>query len=836
MEKEKYEAFSRSQAIIEFEPDGTIVSANENFCAAVGYREDELVGKHHRMFVTEAEAASPEYALLWPRLANGEYVSGRIKRVRKGGAEIFLQASYNPVYVDGVVTRVVKIASDVTAQTVEAAETTSKLEALEASQWTAEFELDGTIKSVNAALAEALGYAPEALVGAHHRAIISEEEASSAAYQGFWNKLARGEHATDEYALRTRSGEDVWVSGSFNPIVDTSGRTVKVALVASDITDLQRAKEEGVRLGHMINGSPMPMMTLNPWTMEITYANEASIQLLRKIEQYIPVRADDIVGTCIDPIHGARAGEIRRMLQDPSNLPHNAQIKVGPELASLKVFPVFDAEGKYVSSALSWEIVTESVRLEEKNAAAKVAVEKVQVALQSLAGGDFEVSIEDTFEGELDTMKDNVNGIAGVLRSFLDEVGTLLRAAQTGELGRRAHPDAFSGSYKQMIHGVNEMVDALLSPMQAIQGALAQVAQGDLTAYVRQEYQGDHSKLRDALNETLDGMNGLLTQVSSSSQTISNSATEVASSAQGLSQGASEQAATVQEISSQMAQITEQTKQNAENATQANQLAEAARDGAQEGDKQMNLMVEAMGSIEEGSQNISKIIKVIDEIAFQTNLLALNAAVEAARAGVHGRGFAVVAEEVRNLAARSASAAKETTELIEGSIKQVSSGTKIANDTAEALGSIVRDVGKVTDLVAEIAAASKEQADAITQTNIGLEQINTVTQRNTATSEESAAASQEMLSQVEKMRDMLGQFNLQAPSAVGAMPQEISPELLAQLQMYMAEKGRAPNTSHHAEPPFPQTHSHRSSSAGSNSHHSGGDVSIALDAGEFGKY
>jgi methyl-accepting chemotaxis protein len=289
---------------------------------------------------------------------------------------------------------------------------------------------------------------------------------------------------------------------------------------------------------------------------------------------------------------------------------------------------------------------------------------------------------------------------------------------------------------------------------------LDEVERGDHTAYLRANYQGDHAALKDALNTSLDGLNRILGQVMLAGDQIAVGSAEISDAAQNLSQGASEQAATLEQISASITEMTSQTKQNAENAAQARQLAVAAKEGATEGDQQMQAMVVAMTSIEAASQSINKIIKVIDEIAFQTNLLALNAAVEAARAGVHGKGFAVVAEEVRNLAARSANAAKETTEMIEGSIKRVAQGTAIAQETAAALASIVSDVGKVTDLVSEIAAASDEQAEGIGQINEGLSQINKVTQQTASAAEESAAAAEELSGQAEQLKEMLSQFKL----------------------------------------------------------------------------
>lgn len=731
----------------------------------------------------------------------------------------------------------------------QSAEQKAKLDALDKVQATIEFELDGTIITANDNFLGTLGYSLEEVKGRHHRMFVDPAFAASREYTQFWEALRSGEFRSAEFRRVHKSGGSVWIQASYNPIFDESGKPYKVVKYAVDVTEQVSERREAAKVKSIVDNMPRPVMMIDPKSAEITYANPASRQLLKSLASYLPIDPTNIIGTCIDVFHKV-PGRIRAIVEDPSKLPHSARIGIGPEWSDLNVFATYDNNGAFAGAALAWELVTDKVRLEEHEKAAKQAVAQVQGALAELAQGNWNVAITDTFEGDLEEMKQNVNNIASVLQSFLHEIGTLLSAAKDGQLSVRASAEGFSGSYHEMIVGVNQMVDALLSPMNALQRSLRAMADGDLTSYVHEQYRGDHAALKEALNNTLDGLNNLLSQVSDSSNMISRSSTEVAASAQGLSQGASEQAATVEEISSQITQITEQTRQNAENATQANALARAARDGAQEGDRQMTQMVDAMGGIEEASNNISKIIKVIDEIAFQTNLLALNAAVEAARAGVHGRGFAVVAEEVRNLAARSASAAKETTELIEGSIKKVSSGTVIANQTATALAAIVRDVGKVSDLVAEIAAASNEQADAITQANVGLDQINAVTQRNSATAEESAAASQEMLGQVEKMQQMLGEFTLAKANAnKGELPAEITPELLEALRAFMASGG------------FPQASSPKGngygagSSNGSNGHgggngrggngHSGsngrsngngGAPMIVLDASEFGKY
>lgn len=255
---------------------------------------------------------------------------------------------------------------------------------------------------------------------------------------------------------------------------------------------------------------------------------------------------------------------------------------------------------------------------------------------------------------------------------------------------------------------------------------------------------------------------GALLEIHNAADQVAEGSKNVSSASVQLSQGAAEQASAVEELSASIAQIASQTRSNADNADRANQLADETRVNAADGQADMQKMLEAMEAINVSSANISKIIKVIDEIAFQTNILALNAAVEAARAGQHGKGFAVVAEEVRNLAARSAKAAKETTDMIEGSIEKVSDGRQIAGETAKALEKIVANIADVDELVGSIAKASKEQSMAIEQINQGVLQVSQVVQANSATSEEAASASEELSAQADMLKNTASRFKLTA--------------------------------------------------------------------------
>lgn len=387
----------------------------------------------------------------------------------------------------------------------------------------------------------------------------------------------------------------------------------------------------------------------------------------------------------------------------------------------------------------------------------------VQEDLISVSVGDMSRTKQIKKYGRLsenDKLLPSVLAVYQSIDDIINEVNMLTKSALNGELSVRGDMDKFKGGYREIIDGFNKTIDAIVEPIKEASCVLDEIASGNLTETMKGEYKGDHAAIKDSMNLALGSFNRLLGDIRISSDQVATSAQQLSSSSQTLSQGATEQASSIEEVTSSMEQVSEQTKNNANNASKANSLANQAKEYADIGNEKMEEMINSMSDINESSSNISKIIKVIDEIAFQTNILALNAAVEAARAGQYGKGFAVVAEEVRNLAARSADAAKETTSMIENSIKEVEDGTKITNDTAEALKSIVESVENVTDLVSKIAGASNEQASGIAQINQAIMQVSQVIQTNSATSQEAASASEELSGQAETLNEMVRKFKI----------------------------------------------------------------------------
>lgn len=355
------------------------------------------------------------------------------------------------------------------------------------------------------------------------------------------------------------------------------------------------------------------------------------------------------------------------------------------------------------------------------------------------------------------------------IQDLIDGAELVAQAAAEGRLEVRGDAEKLTGKYQNIILGMNAALDGMSQPIVEAMTVLEAMAQGDLGRTMDGLYRGDYARIQGALNATVDTFNQILGEINTAAEQVASASRQLSAGSQTLSQGASEQAATVQELSASTTMITNQIKQNALQAQKAAELAKTAKQSAGLGNAQMQEMLQAMHQINESAGNIAKIIKVIDEIAFQTNILALNAAVEAARAGQYGKGFAVVAEEVRNLAGRSAQAAKETAELIEGSLRQTEDGSRIANQTAAALSKIVTDVTTVVDLVESIDKASSEQAAGINQINQGVSQVAQVTQTNTATAEESASSSEELAAQAENLRRLVGRFRLKEEPGAKAL-------------------------------------------------------------------
>ncbi|HET7752580.1 MAG TPA: methyl-accepting chemotaxis protein [Anaeromyxobacteraceae bacterium] len=378
--------------------------------------------------------------------------------------------------------------------------------------------------------------------------------------------------------------------------------------------------------------------------------------------------------------------------------------------------------------------------------------------------------VQGDWSGEFRDLKEGWNALIGVLEMRAHDLDVLAQAARSGNLDVRVDVGRYAGYNGKLIGSVHDMLDAIAAPLRESAEVLQRLAHRDLTARMHGEYLGEYQRIRDAVNQTASSLHDSLAQVAEAAGQVSSAATQIASSSQSVADGASEQASSLEETSSQLESMAAMTRQAADHAQQADGLARRARGAADEGSLAMTQMADAMSKIRASAEGTSQIIKDINEIAFQTNLLALNAAVEAARAGEAGRGFAVVAEEVRALALRCKDAATRTEELIRQSVKQAGDGEVTTKHVAGKLGEIVGSIGKVSEIVAEISATSKEQATGIEQVNAAVGQMDRVTQQNAASSEESSSAAAELSSQSEELAAMVQSFRIERARPTGHAP------------------------------------------------------------------
>ena len=387
-------------------------------------------------------------------------------------------------------------------------------------------------------------------------------------------------------------------------------------------------------------------------------------------------------------------------------------------------------------------------------------VQKIANTLKIIATGDLSQKIEVDSKDEIGELAESARDMIAAVQRTMDDCVTLSKDALNGKLGTRADAKKHGKDFAQLVININSTLDAIVNPLREAMGVMDRIAHKDLTARMQGDYKGDLLEFKNNINLAGQTLEDSILQVDNAVSEILAASQEITSGSQNLAESTSEQASSIEEISSSLEQINSLTGSNADSARSGLKLADSAVQAVDNGNKAMDKMNKAMESIQRSSQETGKIIKTIDEIAFQTNLLALNAAVEAAHAGDAGKGFAVVAEEVKNLALRSAEAAKNTNSLIEESGRNSEMGSSIVQQVTQSFIEMKEQFNKVKNIVTEISASSEEQSHGVNQISVGVSEMNKGTQENAANAEESAAAAEQLNSHATELNDMVSQFTV----------------------------------------------------------------------------
>ncbi|WP_456236522.1 PAS domain-containing protein [Cognaticolwellia mytili] len=782
----KINAINKVQAIIEFNMDGTIITANDNFLQTLGYSLAEIQGQHHSMFVEPSYAISDEYKIFWQDLNNGKFESKEYKRLGKAGKEVWIQASYNPILnEDGEPVKVIKFATDVTEQKLRNANFSGQIDAIGKSQAVIEFNMDGTIITANDNFLNTVGYTLEEIQGQHHSMFVEPEFKVSAEYKLFWDSLNRGEHEAKEYKRLGKNGKEIWIQASYNPIMDLNGKPMKVVKFAADVTEQKllnanfsgqidaigksQAVIEFNMDGTIITANDNFLNTVG-YTLEEIQGQHHSMF----VEPEFKVSAE--YKLFWDSLNRGEyeAKEYKRLGKDGKEIwiqaSYNPIMDLNGKPMKVVKFAADVTEQKLLNADFSGQIdaIGKSQAVIEFNMDGTIItandnfLSAVGYSLPEIRGQHHSIFVEPEFKNSLDYQQfwDKLN--RGEYDS--NEYRRIGKGGREVWIQASYNPilDLNGKSFKVVKYATD--ITARKHAIAKIKETLITMAQGDLSRGIETDLVGEFSIIGDSINDFMGVLNEMVSDIRDASTNVFDSAREIAQGNNELSHRTESQASSLEETASAMEELTSTVQQNAENATEASKLSSSVMTRASNGGEVVRNAISAMSDINKSSKKIADIISVIDEIAFQTNLLALNAAVEAARAGEQGRGFAVVAAEVRNLAQRSAGAAKEIKGLINDSVEAVGQGTKLVDETGKTFTELASAIEEVGNMIGDIDSAGKEQSVGIGEVSAAVSQMDEMTQQNAALVEEAAASSKSMEEQAQVLLEQIAFFTQEEPA------------------------------------------------------------------------